>query len=409
MVLAKTPQTVDFQSPDTRVRINPETYLKFEDGDDVTLQNLLGEQSIRIKYDIMLILYPMVNWVTVGELCEGWPEPDQDKIKSHLAMLYDSHIIVTDESELKERPPGNLPEQFGNKITINIENHHVMLRDSIRMACYQRAIDKAVTPGSVVMDLGAGSGILSFFAARAGARHVYAIERRPDMVMVARELAKANGFEDKITFLENSSHLIKAEAFDPKPDVFVSEILGNAILEENVLEFTIDARDRFLADGATMIPGSIEIMVAPFDAGPAIDKGLEVAELEEIYGFNLEILKTVLRQKPTLKLERFNPLAYTMMADPVCVTHLDLATITSPKFQEDFTFTATQDGFVNGFCAYFKAHLGEGNVLTNSPWAPPTHWTQMVYHFPTRRPVKAGETVAMEMVYDGNLNLWFKD
>ncbi|MEZ4573660.1 MAG: hypothetical protein R2857_01800 [Vampirovibrionales bacterium] len=39
----------------------------------VTMQHLLANASVRIKYDIMLILYPMVNWVTVAELCEGWP------------------------------------------------------------------------------------------------------------------------------------------------------------------------------------------------------------------------------------------------------------------------------------------------------------------------------------------------
>ncbi len=404
-----TSQPVDFNNTATRVRINPETYLKFEEGDMVTLQNSLAENSVRIKYDIMLILYPMMNWVTVGELCEGWPPDDQLKIKQHLDMLYQSKIIVTDESELKERPESNLPVKLGNQITINVENHHVMLRDSIRMACYQRAIENAVNAESIVMDLGAGSGILSFFAARAGAQKVYAVEKRADMVMLAKELAKANGFEDKITFVENSSHLIKQEEIDPKPTVFVSEILGNAILEEHVLEFTIDARDRFLAPGGKLIPAALDIMLAGFDAGPVIDKTLEVSELEEIYGFNFEILKTVLANKPTMKLERFNPLAYTTMSQPVCAAKIDFYTLQSSYLKETFTVTASQDGFISGFCAYFKAHLDSETVLTNSPWAPPTHWTQMVFHFPERRAVKKDETLTLELVYDGNLKLWFKD
>lgn len=407
MVLTST-NMVDFRNLETRVRINPETLMRFEEGDMVTLQHPQAEQSVRIKYDIMLILYPMVNWVTVGELCEGWPPDDQEKIKDHLQMLYQSRIIVTSEEELAEPPPSSLPPSLGN-VTINIENHHHMLRDSIRMACYRRAIEKAVTPESVVMDLGAGSGILSFFAARAGAKKIYAIEKRPDMVIVARELAKANGFEEQITFIENSSQLVRADEIDPKPTVFVSEILGNAILEENVLEFTMDARDRFLAEGGVLIPASLEIVVAAFDAGPSVDRSLEVDELEDIYGFNFQVLKTVLAQKPSVKVDRFNPLAYTMMSDPTPVINLDFYTIQSATFRQPFELVPTKDGFINGFVAYFKAHMDDEMVLTNSPWAPPTHWTQMVYSFPTRREVKAGEVIPMVMDYEGGLMLWYKD
>lgn len=408
MVLNMQPPGVDFQNPATRVRMNPDSYLKFEDGETVTLHNVASEESIRIKYDILLILYPMIHWISVGELCEGWPPEDQEKIKDHLAMLHQGKIIVTSEAELQEKPPSNLPANLGDKICINVENHHVMLRDSIRMACYQRAIEQTINAESVVLDLGAGSGILSFFAARAGAQKVYAIEKRPDMVALATELAKANGFSERVTFIENSSHRVKAESLAPQPTVLVSEILGNAILEENVLEFTIDARDRLLAPGATLIPGKLDIMVAAFDAGQGVDKTQEVAELEAIYGFNLEILKTVLAQKSHLKLERFNPLLYTMMSEPTCAISLDLMTIQSSTFRQTFEITATQEGYINGFVAYFRAHLTEENVLTNSPWAPPTHWTQMVFQFPERRMVQAGETLTMEMVYDGGLALWFK-
>ncbi len=402
-----TAKSVNFRDLSTRVRINPDTTLRFEGDDQVVLQHRFSEQSVRIKYDIMLILYPMVNWITVGELCEGWPPEDQEKIKDHLEMLHTSKVVITDESEMANEKEDGLPENLGNKVTINIENHHHMLRDSIRMACYRRAIEQAVDKDTVVMDLGAGSGILSFFAARAGAKKVYAVEKRPDMVMVASQMSEANGFQNQIAFIENSSHLIPPEAVVPKPDVIVSEILGNAILEENVLEFTMDARDRFLKEGGKLIPCGLEIVVVAFDSGHIVDRTQEVVELEEIYGFNFDVMKTVLAQKPSLKLERFNPALYTMMSDPVTAITLDFYTISSALFKQKFTFTAKQDGFINGFCAYFKAQMDEETVLTNSPWAPPTHWTQMVYNFPDRRAVKADEEFEMQMVYDGNLNLWF--
>lgn len=54
-----------------------------------------------------------------------------------------------------------------------------MLQDSIRTSLYQTAIltnSAQLFSGRTVMDLGAGSGILSYFAIRAGAERVYAVE-----------------------------------------------------------------------------------------------------------------------------------------------------------------------------------------------------------------------------------------
>jgi predicted RNA methylase len=80
-------------------------------------------------------------------------------------------------------------EQFGSPFM-----QESMLLDKARCDAYREAIHRIVKPGDVVVDLGAGTGLLSFFALQAGARHVYAIEMSR-IADAAAELIEANGFE----------------------------------------------------------------------------------------------------------------------------------------------------------------------------------------------------------------------
>ena len=73
-----------------------------------------------------------------------------------------------------------------------IEVHRTMICDRVRTDAFRRAIDAVVRPGDVVLDVGAGTGLLSLFAARAGASRVYAVEQTT-VAVLAQELAAANG------------------------------------------------------------------------------------------------------------------------------------------------------------------------------------------------------------------------
>lgn len=108
--------------------------------------------------------------------------------------------------------------------------HRKMLRDRLRCETYRRAIAETVRPGDVVLDMGAGTGILSIFAARAGARKVYAVERTA-IADVAREIVRANGVEDRIDVLQADMETL--ELSEPV-DVIVSEWMGNYGVDENL-------------------------------------------------------------------------------------------------------------------------------------------------------------------------------
>jgi SAM-dependent methyltransferase len=408
MVLER-PAMSQFQDLNTRVKLNPETYFKYDGGEKILLKNIYSEEGLSIKYDIMLILYELIHWKTVAELIEPWPLDDQAKILAHLDMLYNSRIVITDEAESALIPESGLSENLGKSIHINVENHHAMLRDYVRMAAYRRAIERAVTPQSIALDLGCGSGILSFFAAKAGAQKVYAIERRSDIICLASELAKANGLEAQIEFLEGASSQIKEERLSPKPNLLVAEILGNGILEENVLEFTLDARRRFLAPGAKMIPAQLDIYFFAFDCGLIHSRKEEVDEFKDLYGFDFSLLGQVLCSKATTRMDRYNTMLHKAMSEPVLVKALDFMTLNETAFANRFELVALEDGNITSFCGYFKAHLDEDTVLTNSPWAPSTHWTHLIYTLPAPHPVKKGEVIRMEVLYDGALRVQLVD
>lgn len=394
-----------FYQPGTRLKIKPESYIHFDGTEFIYLRNVMCEDSLRIKYDILLILIELVNWITVADLIDPWPPDDQEKIMKYLEQMYQAKILMFPEDEQGVGDVDVVTKGMGSHIHINVENHHAMLRDYVRLAAYRRAIERAVGPDTVAMDLGCGSGILSFFAAQGGAKKIYAIERRPDIILLAQELAKANGYEN-IEFIEGSSHEISpSKLSDPKPNLFISEILGNGILEENVLEFTLDARNRFLAEGGKMIPARLEIYVFAFESEIKQDRWQEVQEFKDLYGVDFTLLGQVLCNKATLRLDRYNTMLNKTLSEPLKVTEVNFETIQNPIFNTKFNLVAKEDGNMTGFCAYFKAYLDDTTTLTNSPWAPQTHWTQLVYTLPYAKPVKAGEVVPMLIYYDGTLRI----
>jgi len=111
---------------------------------------------------------------------------------------------------------------------IPVHWHHLMLADERRCAAFRRAIERVVRPGDVVFDVGAGTGLLSFFAA-AKARAVYAVEADPAVAALGRRLVGLNGLEAKVRY----GHGRAQDFLPPEPvDVVVCEMLHAALAVE---------------------------------------------------------------------------------------------------------------------------------------------------------------------------------
>jgi predicted RNA methylase len=126
---------------------------------------------------------------------------------------------------------------------IPVHYHHNMLMDQNRMHGFKHAIDYAVPPGAKVLELGGGTGVLSWFAA-AKASKVYCVEFNPDMVKEARKFLAMNPNGHKV-------EVVHADAFEylpPEPvDVVICEMIHVAMLREKQVEVMESFKRRYLA------------------------------------------------------------------------------------------------------------------------------------------------------------------
>lgn len=144
----------------------------------------------------------------------------------------------------------------------SITNYGAMIADRVRIRAYAEALRRVVTSDSVVLDLGTGTGIFALLACRFGARRVYAVEPA-DAIQVAREIAAANGFANRIEFRQAKSTEV---TLPERTDVIVSDIGGVLPWFQTHLPSIADARRRFLAPGGTLIPRQDAVWAAVVDA-----------------------------------------------------------------------------------------------------------------------------------------------
>jgi len=147
----------------------------------------------------------------------------------------------------------------------NLVDYGAMIAYRSRTSAYARALEARIVPGAVVLDIGAGPGIMSLLACHAGAGKIYAVESE-DVIQVAVQAAADNGFSDRIQFIQAMSTEID---LPEKVDVIVSDIHGPTPLFGKSLVSILDARDRFLKPEGWIIPER-ETIWAALISSPAL-------------------------------------------------------------------------------------------------------------------------------------------
>jgi len=135
-----------------------------------------------------------------------------------------------------------------------------MIDDEARMSAFRKALAATINPSSIVLDLGAGTGIMALLACHCGAKRVYAVEPS-DAVQIARETAAKNGFSDRIVCIQQ-----------PSASVTLPEPVDLAVVDVSFISLglVLGPIRSVLRNGA----GPILALVKPqFEAGRADAKG----------------------------------------------------------------------------------------------------------------------------------------
>jgi SAM-dependent methyltransferase len=269
--------------------------------------------------------------------------------------------------------------------------HRWMLRDHVRNEAYRRAIAEVVKQGDIVLDMGAGTGILSLLAVTAGARRVYAVERTR-IAEVARRMVKKNGAEDRVRIIEEDMETV---VLPEKVDVIVSEWLGGFGVDENLLAPLLMTRDRWLKPSGKILPERVTAWLAPAWDG----------ELDEYMRFwrsrphGIDMSAVADNTAQELLLCRNHIRDEDLLADPRQMWTTDVYACPAEEadrpFQASLTFSASRDGKLSGLATWFQADFFGGHTLTNAPGTPETHWGR--YVFPLDRTVKVDKGTTIEV------------
>ena len=263
-----------------------------------------------------------------------------------------------------------------------------MIADSPRMNAYAQALRQAVQPGSVVLDIGTGTGIMALLACQLGARRVYAIEP-DDIIQVAREIAAANGCADRIEFLQNLSAQV---SLPERADVVISDLRSVLPLFALHLPSIVDARRRFLAPGGTLIPLRDTLWAAVVEA-PEIYSQHTAPWDGHRYGLNMEAARRMATnawQKARMKPQQ-------LLVQPQCWATLDYTVLEGPDASAQITWTAARPGIGHGFIVWFDALLTEGVCLSNAPGAPEVIYGSAFFPWSTPVAIASGDSVSLTL------------
>ncbi|KAF9662434.1 hypothetical protein SADUNF_Sadunf18G0052900 [Salix dunnii] len=300
--------------------------------------------------------------------------------------------------------------------------HEEMLKDAVRTKTYQNVIyqNKFLFKDKVVLDVGAGTGILSLFCAKAGAAHVYAVECS-HMANMAKEIVESNGFSNVITVLKGKIEEIELPV--AKVDIIISEWMGYFLLFENMLNSVLYTRDKWLVKDGIVLPDKASLYLTAIEDAEYKEDKIEF--WNNVYGFDMTCIKKQAMGEPLVDTVDQNQIVTNCQQ----LKTMDISKMVSgdTSFTAPFKLVAERDDYIHALVAYFdvsftKCHklMGFSTVSQGNHWkeitvvpfhelahvmgprSRATHWKQTVLYLEDVLTICQGEALSGSMTVAPN-------
>jgi len=271
--------------------------------------------------------------------------------------------------------------------------HEEMLKDEVRTLTYRNSMwhNKHLFKGKIVLDVGCGTGILSMFAAKAGAKQVIGVDMS-SIVDHAKNIVKDNGLADVVTIIRGKVEDISLPEGVDKVDIIISEWMGYCLFYESMLDTVLFARDKWLAPGGLMFPDKATLYICGIEDRQYKDD--KIHWWDDVYGFDMSCIRKVALTEPLVDTVDCNQ----VVTNSCLIKEIDIQTCTKEDipFTSPFHLQIKRNDYMQALVTYFnieftKCHKRVG--FSTSPEARYTHWKQTVFYLDDYLTCKKGDEV----------------
>jgi hypothetical protein len=275
--------------------------------------------------------------------------------------------------------------------------HFEMLNDEKRNEAFRRALVNAITPDTIVLDIGSGTGLLAMMAARAGARETVTCEMVPLLAELARDTVALNGLADRIITLDmKSTSLVIGYQMVHKANLLVTETVDCGLLGEGIVPSIAHAKANLLTEGAQIVPCAATVYAMVVES-PRL-RNLNLARTAA--GFDVSLINRYATANYfPVRLDAFE---YTPVTEPFVVFNFDFVNGTIVPERKKIEVRAERDGTAQCVIFWFNMQLDGENSISNEPGST-THWEQALQCLENEVAVRAGETFVIDAEHDCHL------
>jgi len=270
--------------------------------------------------------------------------------------------------------------------------HEEMLKDSVRTATYKNAIlhNKHLFRDKVVLDVGCGTGILSLFAAKAGAKMVIGVDCST-IVEQAKEIVNENKMDNVITIIKGKVEDVELPV--TKVDIIISEWMGYCLFYESMLDTVLFARDKWLVEGGLVFPDRATLYVCAIEDRFYKEERFDF--WDDVYGFNMSCIKKLSLAEPLV--EYVNRQA--VVTNNCLLKEFDIQNGKKEDipFSSPFHLQIKRNDYVQALVTFFNVEFSACHKKTwfsTSPDHQYTHWKQTTFYLQDYMTCKKGEEMS---------------